>query len=402
MHGSLKIGIITHWSSEDNYGQKLQCFALQQKLKMSGYDPYLIRYAPDKASETMKDKIIRNIKSFSLKRLMYLLSDERKKTIQTNKANRLLQEDNRRKNKERRFEEFTNKNINLSTKVYRSIEELRKDPPKAVAYICGSDQVWHDSYYEQNTAGWFLDFGNVPRISYAASIGRSIEEEEQSILKKYLSRFTTISVRERGALETCLDAGIDGVRLMPDPTILFESSDYEKWFLVDHADCLQQKYLFLYIINIECFGEKYWDRINGIATEKGLTLRATMSSGYIPAYEAFPGHPIELLTIPQWISAVSNAEYVVTSSFHGVVFSILHHKKFVYIRTEGAYVAANDRIDTLLNRLGIGNRDYTDEDLGAVLEKQIDWIEVDRKLSELRNEADDFIKRSLNDECTIL
>ena len=43
----MKIGIITLWQSNDNYGQQLQCWALQQALLKLGHEPYLIRYDID-------------------------------------------------------------------------------------------------------------------------------------------------------------------------------------------------------------------------------------------------------------------------------------------------------------------------------------------------------------------
>lgn len=42
----MKIGIVTFWNSEDNYGQILQCYALQRFLRDKGHDAFLIRYAP--------------------------------------------------------------------------------------------------------------------------------------------------------------------------------------------------------------------------------------------------------------------------------------------------------------------------------------------------------------------
>lgn len=40
----MKIGVITFWQSLDNYGQQLQCWALQQYLQKEGHDVFLIRY----------------------------------------------------------------------------------------------------------------------------------------------------------------------------------------------------------------------------------------------------------------------------------------------------------------------------------------------------------------------
>ena len=40
----MRIGIVTFWQSGDNYGQQLQCWALQRYLKGIGHEPFLIRY----------------------------------------------------------------------------------------------------------------------------------------------------------------------------------------------------------------------------------------------------------------------------------------------------------------------------------------------------------------------
>ena len=43
----MKIAVTTFWDSNDNYGQLLQCYALQQYLKKLGHEPFLIRYKPE-------------------------------------------------------------------------------------------------------------------------------------------------------------------------------------------------------------------------------------------------------------------------------------------------------------------------------------------------------------------
>ena len=40
----MKIGILTYWWSQDNYGQLLQSYALQKYLRDAGHDAFLIRY----------------------------------------------------------------------------------------------------------------------------------------------------------------------------------------------------------------------------------------------------------------------------------------------------------------------------------------------------------------------
>ena len=42
----MKIGIITFWDSQDNYGQIMQGYALSQYLTKAGHEVSIIRYLP--------------------------------------------------------------------------------------------------------------------------------------------------------------------------------------------------------------------------------------------------------------------------------------------------------------------------------------------------------------------
>lgn len=41
----MKLGIITFWETQDNYGQIMQNYALQTVLRNMGHNPFLIRYS---------------------------------------------------------------------------------------------------------------------------------------------------------------------------------------------------------------------------------------------------------------------------------------------------------------------------------------------------------------------
>ena len=128
----MRIGIVTFWQSGDNYGQQLQCWALQRYLKGIGHEPFLIRYL-------YKEPLWRKcLKLMAKTVLVYpLLRWWRHREV------RRMEAVNRVKNKERRFEEFRKSHIYQTQRIYGSLKELRKDPPTADLYITGSDQVWH-------------------------------------------------------------------------------------------------------------------------------------------------------------------------------------------------------------------------------------------------------------------
>lgn len=60
----MKIGVITFWDSNDNYGQIMQCYALQTYLKKLGHDVVLIRYIATKNKKKTYFFIKNYIKAF--------------------------------------------------------------------------------------------------------------------------------------------------------------------------------------------------------------------------------------------------------------------------------------------------------------------------------------------------
>lgn len=383
----MKIGVITHWNSLDNYGQVLQCFALQKYLESLGYEVYLIKYTPKKNDDLWK-KIKRN---FSLKRIYYLFSSEHRIMRLKYKQMRETEQIVKKLALNRKFDLFREKNIKSTQNTYRSINELRKNPPEADIYICGSDQVWNNSLSEKNTAAWFLDFGIARKISYAASIGRRIQPKEISRFKKYLEKFDKISVREKSSQEFLNSIGITNVYVTIDPTLLLKRKDYNE--IMEFPYKTDGQYILIYIINVNKKEDIYWNVLLEYQKKNKLKVKIVCSSGYIPACLIVPEYENEQLTIGQWLGAVNNCKCFITTSFHGVVFSIILHKPFLVIPLIGEYQKANDRIYTLLELLGLKERIYRPE---ILLEQQmdamIDWMQVENKLKELRLISEEFLR----------
>jgi hypothetical protein len=161
----MKIGIMTFWWSDDNYGQILQCYALQKYLRDAGHDAYLIRYDPRGDYEKkLWDKVIRALNPIEL--FFYLQRRIRNKKII-------------KKNKLRKFNEFRDKYIRQSERIYYHYNDLVPDPPEADVYIAGSDQIWNIfslpiQQVKKRLRAYFLDFGkpDIKRIAYAASFGK--------------------------------------------------------------------------------------------------------------------------------------------------------------------------------------------------------------------------------------
>lgn len=391
----MRIGIITCWNSTDNYGQQMQVFALQQYLRLLGHDAFLIKYSP--LQYTSKYSLYKGkIKLFikSILKMLFPVFRKRDQGLWNAEYMQVLQE----KNKRRRFSEFRDKYLHSTDKVYTTLKELQKNPPVADAYITGSDQVWHDSLYYQGAAGYFLNFGskNVRRISYAASIGREISEKEIPLFKKNLSYLDKISVREKSALKECKKVGADNVKVVIDPTFLLPIDGYDKILCAENKSFSEKPYLFMYILNVGTTEDTGWPLIEPYIEGKKWEVKIVASSGYLPAQELIPNHNNIYATIPEWLALIKNSRCVVTSSFHGVVFSILNHKPFMAILLKGQLSAANNRITNLLSQLNLSERILEENlSLKEQIERPIDWDEVDKRIELLRISGIEFLREAL-------
>ena len=136
----MRIGIMTFWWSNDNYGQLLQCYALQKYLRDAGHDAYLIRY--DNRQDLRTPALIKLLKGLNPYLLLRYLNHKMK--------SRKLQEEARIHN--RGFDDFRNKYLKQSESLYTCYDQLEENPPQADCYIVGSDQVWNFSFCKEKYA----------------------------------------------------------------------------------------------------------------------------------------------------------------------------------------------------------------------------------------------------------
>jgi hypothetical protein len=341
----MKIGIITFWWTEDNYGQLLQCYALQKYLRDHGHDAYLIRYDSrhDYRKSTVLEKVV---KAISIRYLVLYLRERINKT--KSKKDGLLHP--------RNFEAFRDEHIKQSERLYTSYEELKLFPPVADIYIVGSDQVWNFSgisvdRHKGILHSFFLDFGGdeVKRVSYAASWGRTnIDDKILEEISPLLQRFSLVTVREKSGLACCRKCGVEKAEWVCDPTMLLGSDQYR-------ALCANNKFqnkidryvLFYYLGNDKSFPVK--SVYDWAATR---LLRVI----YVSGNAQFDKYPKEYPTIQEWLGLIDHAEYVITNSFHCSIFSLLFRKKFGAIPLNGKNRSMNERMVSLFELLNIPPR----------------------------------------------
>lgn len=378
----MKIGVLTYWTTNNNYGQLLQCYALQRALYSMGHDAFIIRYDPFNAKKSLLGKV----RCLTPGKLISFVSGKWAK--EKSQAAHITEMDALR-----RFGDFRTECLTVSDRAYSSLDELRLNPPEADVYICGSDQVWHNPLADSETAAWYLDFGDARRVSYAASISRELEENEIPIFVRYLSAFSAISLREPSATALCRKCGFPKAQTVLDPTLLLDGDAYPMSF----SDSSGRGYVFAYLVNVTERDPALWDAVDEYARNCGLTIKPVYSSGYKVCKEFLAAsYETEWPTVREWVGMLAESECVVTTSFHGVAMSIVMQRPFVAVLLSGVHEGANERLFGLLDSLGLAERMYREGDsFQEKMEAPINWDEVSLKLDALRDESYDYLRSAL-------
>lgn len=372
---------MTYWWQSDNYGQVLQCFALQKYLRDAGHDAYLIRYdmnndypnalpLPPKPIWKRALNIFNPIKLF--KYINYYIRSKKQSAVVA---------EEKRKNEKRKFSDFRSKYINQSEKIYNTYDELKESPPEADIYIVGSDQVWNPDCFpsvERQTKAYFLDFGDssVKRFSYAASFGKEkINDDYAKAITPLLQKFDYVSVREKAGLDICRQCGVSNAEWVPDPTILLNANIYRELYKNESVKKPNKPYILFYFLgNGSDFSiESVYD------WAKSRNLEVV----YISANWQYDKYKKTYATIPEWIYLLEHAEYVITNSFHCCVFSMMFEKRFGVIPILQKQVGMNNRMDSLFELFEIEKR-WLDSNF-SVLDKEIDWQNISKTFQNLQN-----------------
>lgn len=368
-----KIGIIT-FQSAHNYGAMLQVYALQCKIEMKN-EVKVINYRNSRIDNNYK--VFKPIKGVGLESLKRIAKDicmfvKNKKRFNV-------------------FDTFMKEKLKLTEKTYYTIEELKNVPPQMDIYITGSDQVWNPDIVGEVSDIYTLNFGGdkIKRISYAASIGNSkIEEKYKEEYKSKLSKLDYISVREedgKKALEEIIDKPIEVVL---DPTLLLTKKEWNK----EIKDCKKEneKYILAYVVedNVEDNAE-YRKIVNYLSEKTGLkVIHFEKRNRYKKILRsAYTDGPLE------FVNLLKNAEYVIATSFHATVFSIIFHKKFFIV----PHKKTGSRVTNLLEKLGINNRVlYSLEEFKKIdYNFETDWNSVEEKLEQERKKSIDWLNKAI-------
>ena len=380
----MKVGIVTIHQL-NHYGTVLQAFALQWKLHSLGYDSEIIDYCyPNNYHTELNNKRIAPPKIPSLS------------TRIINKIKIVLCGRRMMKSTElrtMRFNLFNKENIRLSDVRYSSKEELHHTPPIYDLYLTGSDQVWNP-YFMHGDTTYLLSFApeNVRRISYAASFGRNCMTDEYSNLyAKQLSKYESISVREKSGINIVRELTGKDATLVLDPTLLLNSCE---WNSFSSKSIINEPYILCYILDYAFNPSPYiYDLAEQISNESGYKLvQIDRDNNNTPKH--FKSIPVNSAGPAEFLSLFRHASLIITTSFHGTAFAVNFNKPLLSVINDE--ITVDCRQKNLLEVLGMEKHLIKKNSLFPSFEQSlVNYEEVNEKLDKLRKESENYLTHAL-------
>ncbi|MDR0606077.1 MAG: polysaccharide pyruvyl transferase family protein [Bacteroidales bacterium] len=364
----MKTGIITYHNAL-NAGAVLQAYALQTVLQRLGHRVEFINYYPQRKY---------TVRSFIAKSPFRMWNNWKDIINGIRYSNKGI------------FGQL----LILGEISYNSESELNEHPPIYDLYIAGSDQIWNAFRTVQKF--FFLNFApkGSRKISFAASLGQcKIPDVLHNEIRELLSDFELISVREKN--------GVDFIQsLLPektiyhiqDPTCMLKATDYFSIAEIPN----ERNYIASYMLALLDKGQnKIINLIKQRLNRKIINLRNPDTCIRLSNAKN------SIVTPRQWLGYMINADFVICSSFHAVMFSLIFHKPFIVIQPQLTMEqGGNARIHSLLEPIGLINRCVygthdSENNIIEILQKNIDWETVDSYLQNGTENSLNYLKRIL-------
>ncbi len=387
-----KIGILTLYYKNYNYGGSLQSYALCRFLNESAYsgkDVTAEQICYDRIKKEISDRESRTRRSL----IRYLVD-----TYKTQIFNLLKDKFNARI---AAFDKFNQECTPHSGMVY-SGETISGVCESYDLFVVGSDQVWNPKLWN---SGYLLSFvkNSEKKVSYGASISNNmLNNDEKDILRDSLGSFKAISVREESSKKELQSLTDIPVCHVVDPTLLLDKAQWNE--IAEKDDTIKNPYIFCYFLGTSSL---YRNIAKKYARKKNLKIVTLPNFPFTFTHTDIGFADINLYDVSpkKFISLIRGAEMIFTDSYHATIFSLIYKKEF-FVFDRKNFKDRGDvrhlrgtRISELMNMFEITERycDSTEKETLEYIENipSINYGRGLRKFEELRMKSIEFIKQNI-------
>lgn len=372
----LRFGTVSYniYANFTNYGSALQTWALHQAINLIGKEKWqavLVDYCPDVLKDKNPLMPFGNLwdKDEESRRMCELSLP----AIQVNY---------------KKFQEFYKTRFIRTERKYTAKNFNDIVANEAIdGFVCGSDTIFCiDEFGFDN--GYYANYScmkNGYAVAYAGSFGDShFKENDYKILNQRIKNFKAVGLREQEMIPYVEEQTDVPVQRVLDPTLLLPTKTYNEKLTVPRI--IKEKYILYYSRRYNPKMEKYVEKI---AQEHHweiveISLRAVNAMKHKMFYEA---------GVEEFLSLIKYAEFVVTNSYHGMIFSIQYKRPFAIFSREQCDTKNREllQILNLSDRLNAYNKDLA--------EVPVDYDNVYSIIETERENSLRFLKREL-EGCT--
>lgn len=370
-----KIGLITFHASH-NCGSMLQAYALQNTIKKFGHDVEIIDFS-NSGQQNLYKPYYRNggIKNMIKNMIIFPHMKEIKNIYDS-------------------YEQFLKNNFSLSKRRYKASYELMENDLPYDEYVCGSDQIWNITIEDSDDA-YFLPFVQKhKKIAYAPSFGAKNPAKYANSPSKYgemIGAFDYLSTRECNGQKWIKELTGRDVPVVLDPTLLLNISQYSE---LEQRIRVPKEYIFYYapgymkdLNEFVCAVSKKYNLPVIVFNRKQYYVKFLGRYDFVLPEDENPG---------VYLYLIRNAKIVMTTSFHGTIFSTVYRKNFWILKNGGMY-GDDDRVKTLIKQLGIEDRLIVPDDVESLdFFKVVDYGNCEKALPALKNKSLDFLRTALD------
>lgn len=379
-----KIGLAVCYDTK-NFGSQLQVLATVKIIEELGYESEIIQYKK-KITPMFVLQTIPRLFNVSFVKAKLAAKNKNREVEKHAEIAKLVAVRNKR------FANFVNVYFSKQLRKYAGWETLVREAGNNYdAFLCGSDQLW----LPNNLGSHFytLEFApdNKPKIAYATSFGVSeIPSRYRTGFAKFLKRFQALSTRELAGQKIIKELAGKDAQVVCDPTLLFDAEGWSK--MVQDRRVVDEPYAFCYFLGTN---EEHRKAAEEFKKNTGLKLvTCPFLDNFVEGDMNFGDIQMFDMDSADFVNLIKHAEYILTDSFHGSVFSILHHKQFLtFNRFNAGANSRNSRIDSLCTLLGLSGRRFAG-DVMAVQE-EIEYDAVEEKLHDLRKDSISYLEHVL-------
>lgn len=366
-----RIGIATIWS--DNYGAVLQGFALQQVLKRFGYESEIIKHYRNPKNIVRQSKL-KQLTKMSPAFLFDYFKNYRQRRLWHHG-----------------FADFKKNRMSFSSDSFYRDSDFSKLNSKYDAFICGSDMLW-SSDFEKDWSFFYLTFVDIHKtISYAPSFGKNAMTKEQlEVIGPMIRRISHLSCREEAGAEFIKNKFDLNAEHVVDPTLLLHANEWN--ILLDNRPSIHKKpYVLVYTFkgSIHQGRDRIFRQLEQIPNrellfimgEEGKYKRNKFKGYFSPA---------------EYVLLFRDADFVVTDTFHGLIFSLIFNKPFIVL-DKSRFGVSSDRQISTLKTYGLEDR-FVNEDV--VIDEQLlklDYTKINAIIEEKRNSSLHWLEIALHD-----